>query len=121
VRSRDLARKLIAVCDVWPRGVAPADASTPVASDVPALLLSGALDPVTPPAYAAEVAKTFSHSKQVVARGYGHVVTPRACGPRLVAAFIDDPGFATLPTSCVDYFEHSERSPLWPDRLGPQS
>ncbi len=120
VRARELARRLLAVCDVWPHGDAPADARAPVQSDVPVLLLSGGLDPVTPPSYAAEVARTLSHSRHIVARGYGHIVTPHACGPRLVAAFVDDPSFATLPTSCVDYFEHSARTPLWPDRLAPQ-
>ncbi len=120
VRSRELARALLSVCEVWPRGDVPTDAATPVTSDVPALLISGGLDPVTPPAYGAEVARTLSHSRHVVARGYGHIVTPHACAPRLVAAFIDDPSFASLPSACIDYFEHSARTPLWPDRLAPQ-
>ena len=120
IRSRDLARQLIAVCDVWPRGQVPADAATPVVSDVPALLLAGGLDPVTPPSYAVEVARTLSHSKVVVARGYGHIVTSHACAPRLVASFVDDPTFAKLPSSCIGYFEHSAAAPLWPDRLAPQ-
>ncbi len=64
---------------------------TPVESDVPALILSGGLDPVTPPANGAEVAKTLSASRHIVARGYGHIVSPHACGPRLIAAFVDDP------------------------------
>jgi hypothetical protein len=36
----------------------------------------------------------------------------------LIAAFIDDPSFATLPASCVEHFEKSTRPPVWPDRLG---
>jgi pimeloyl-ACP methyl ester carboxylesterase len=120
VRSRELARALLSVCDVWPRGDAPADAATPVVSDVPALLISGGLDPVTPPPYGAEVARALSHSRHIVALGYGHIVTPHACAPRLVAAFIDDPSFASLPSACVDHFERSVRTPLWPDRLAPQ-
>jgi pimeloyl-ACP methyl ester carboxylesterase len=120
VRSRELARRLVGVCDVWPRGEMPPDATTPVTSDAPVLLLSGGLDPVTPPAYAEEVARTLSHSRHIVARGYGHIVTPHACAPRLVAAFIDDPTFGELPPSCVEYLERSERTPLWPDRLEPK-
>ncbi len=120
VRSKALAERALAVCDVWPKGVAPADAATPVTSDVPVLILSGGLDPVTPPANGAEVAKTLVNSRHVVARGYGHIVSPHACGPRLIAAFIDDPTFATLPASCVEHLEKSTRPPLWPDRLGPQ-
>jgi pimeloyl-ACP methyl ester carboxylesterase len=121
VRSKALAVRALAVCDVWPRGTVPADAKTPVRSDVPVLILSGGLDPVTPPANGAEVAKTLPASRHIVARGYGHIVSPHACGPRLIAAFIDDPGFATLPASCVGHFENSTRPPIWPDRLGARS
>ncbi len=118
VRTASLARRALAVCDVWPKGTAPADAATPVTSDVPVLILSGGLDPVTPPANGALVAKTLSNSRHVVARGYGHIVTPHACGPQLVAAFIDDPTFAKLPKDCVEHFENSVAPALWPDRLG---
>ena len=118
MRTASLARRALAVCDVWPKGTAPADAATPVTSDVPVLILSGGLDPVTPPANGALVAKTLSNSRHVVARGYGHIVTPHACGPQLVAAFIDDPTFAKLPKDCVEHFENSVAPALWPDRLG---
>ena len=119
VRSKALAERALAVCDVWPKGSAPADAAKPVRSAMPVLILSGALDPVTPPANGAEVAKTLPSSRHIVARGYGHIVSPHACGPRLVAAFLDDPDFSSLPPSCIDYFEKSTRPPLWADRLGP--
>ena len=119
--AKALAERALAVCAGWPKGASPADATTPVSSDVPVLILSGGLDPVTPPANGAEVARTLPASRHIVARGYGHIVSPHACGPRLIAAFIDDPTFATLPKSCVDYFEQSDRPPLWPDRLGARS
>ena len=118
VRSRALAMRALAVCDVWPKGKAPAGSALPVESPTPVLILSGGLDPVTPPANGAEVAKTLPASRHIVARGYGHIVSPHACAPRLIAAFIDDPSFATLPASCVEHFEKSVRPPLWPDRLG---
>ena len=118
-RVAAFAPKVLAVCDVWPRRRVPADATTPVVTAIPTLLVSGGLDPVTPPAYAEEVAKTLSNHKHVVAAGYGHIVTPHACGPRLVAAFVDRAGFDTLPSSCLEHFAGSKRPPLWPGRLGP--
>jgi pimeloyl-ACP methyl ester carboxylesterase len=118
VRTRAIAERTLAVCDVWPKGRAPADSATTVKSNVPTLILSGGLDPVTPPAYGDEVAKSLPNSRHVVARGYGHIVSPHACAPRLIAAFIDDPTFTKLPASCVEHFEKSTRPPLWPDRLG---
>jgi len=118
-RIATLAPKILSVCDIWPRGRQPADATTPVVTDIPTLLVSGGLDPVTPPAYAEEVAKALSHHEHVVANGYGHIVSPQACGPRLVAAFVDRAGFDTLPPSCIEHFANSRRPPLWPDRLAP--
>jgi pimeloyl-ACP methyl ester carboxylesterase len=118
LQTRALAERVLAVCDVWPRGKAPADATQAVASDVPVLILSGGLDPVTPPANGDVVAKTLPNSRHVVARGYGHGVSPQACAPRLIGAFVADPSFATLPASCVEHFEQSVAPPVWPDRLG---
>ena len=37
------------ICSVWPTGVLDEDFKTPLASDLPVLLLSGEADPVTPP------------------------------------------------------------------------
>ena len=119
-RVRALARRALAVCDQWRKGSVPSDFTEPVASDVPVLLLSGALDPVTPTAYADQVAKGFPNSRQVVARGFGHIVSLTPCGPRLIAAFVDTAGFASLPQSCIDFFALSRRPPMWPDRLAPQ-
>jgi pimeloyl-ACP methyl ester carboxylesterase len=84
------------------------------------VLLSGGLDPVTPPAYGDEVAKGFPNSRHVIAAGFGHIVSPHACAPRLIAAFVDAGGFATLDAACVDFLSRSKRPPSWPDRLAPQ-
>lgn len=117
--TQHLARQLIAVCGIWPRGTAAPDSAVPVRSDKPVLLISGGMDPVTPPAYGAEVAKGFPNSKHIVAPGYGHIVSPQACGPRLIAAFVDHAGFAKLPETCVTHFERSVPPPPWPNRLAP--
>jgi pimeloyl-ACP methyl ester carboxylesterase len=120
LRTRAIAENVIAVCSVWPRGHAPADFAQPVVSAKPVLLFSGALDPVTPPANGELVAKTLTNSRHIIATGFGHVVSPNACGPRLIASFVDEAGFAKLADSCVEYFARSRPPPLWPDRLAPQ-
>jgi len=48
-------------------------------------------------------------------------VSPHACTPRLIGAFIDEAGFTKLPQTCVDFLERSQRPPSWPDRLAPQT
>ena len=121
LRTKALAQRALAVCAVWPKGVAAADAT-----DAGQERRAGADSFRRPrsghaPANGAEVAKTLPASRHIVARGYGHIVSPHACAPRLIAAFIDDPTFATLPASCVEHFEKSRRPPLWPDRLGART
>lgn len=120
-QTRSLVRDVLAACDLWPRGTMPADFAQPVHSDVPVLLLSGGLDPVTPPAYATEVAATLSRSRSIVAPGLGHIVSAHTCGPQLLAKFVDRAGFDTLPAACVKFFESTTPPPLWTSTLGPAS
>ena len=117
-QTRELIGDVLAVCDFWPRGTMPADFATPVTSGIPVLLLSGGLDPVTPPAYAAEVAKTLAQSRALVAPGFGHIVSSRACGPQLLAKFVDRAGFDTLPSSCVEFLQGTTAPLLWSNALG---
>jgi len=120
VRAESLANRIIAVCDVWPKGAMPADFATPVRSDVPVLLLSGALDPVTPPKYGDAVAKMLPNSRHVVAGGVGHIASSHGCAPRLIASFVDSASLADLPAGCIDQLAKGVRPPMWPDRLAPQ-
>lgn len=95
-----MPRALGAACAVWPRGEA-GPATAPVESDVPALLLSGERDPVTPPAYGEAVAAGLPNSLHLVAPGQGHNVFFRGCLPALVAEFLEAGGAAGLDASCV--------------------
>lgn len=89
-------------CSVWPKGVVSEDFHAPLVTDVPTLLLSGEFDPVTPPRYAEEVAKSLANSRHLVGRGQGHILLARGCTPRLVGEFVDklDPG--GLDASCLE-------------------
>jgi len=60
------------LCRIWPHGPIDADFHAPLESDVPALLLSGSDDPVTPPAFADLAARGFSHGLSIVLGGFGH-------------------------------------------------
>jgi pimeloyl-ACP methyl ester carboxylesterase len=120
LRSPALAERNLAACDGWPRPAPPVDFNAPLTSDTPVLILSGGLDPVTPPANAKRIAETLRNSRHVIAAGYGHIVSPHACAPRLIEKFIDEAGFGTLPKSCLDYFATSTRPPLFASLLQPQ-
>ncbi len=120
LRSGALVASTFEVCALWPQAESAPDLAATVTSDVPALLLSGGFDPVTPPAGAAAVAATLSNSRQVVARGSGHIVSTYACVPRLIAEFVAAASAASLSAACIDFLAATDPPPLWPDRLGPQ-
>jgi len=120
LRAPALARTNLAACDGWPRPALPPDFNAPLASDKPVLILSGGLDPVTPPANGKRVAETLPNSRHVIAAGYGHIVSSHACAPRLIEKFIDDAGFDTLPQSCLDHLATSTRPPIFTSLLQTQ-
>ncbi len=117
LRAPSLATRNFAACDGWPRPPLPPDFYAPLTSAVPTLILSGGLDPVTPPANGEIVSKSLSNSRHVIAPGYGHIVSPHACAPRLIEKFIDAAGFATLPQPCLDYLATSKRPPIFSSLL----
>ncbi len=63
---------LRAQCAVWPRGAMPPDFHAPLHASQPALLLSGELDPVTPPRYGEAVRRTLPNSRHFTLKGQGH-------------------------------------------------
>ena len=93
---------LVDLCDIWPAGVMDDDLHAPLASDHPVLLLSGELDPVTPPAWAEEARTGLSNSRHVVAPGQGHGAAIRGCLPRLLADFVDAESFDDVDFGCVE-------------------
>ncbi|MCL2873069.1 MAG: alpha/beta hydrolase [Betaproteobacteria bacterium] len=107
-------------CARWPTATLPSDWSAPVVNDsVPVLLLSGALDPVTPPTYAAEAAQTLAKRRLITAAGIGHIVSTQACAPQMLAAFVKTADLSALPPACVEHLENSAPPLLWSNRLAP--
>ena len=79
-----------AACAHWPRGDVPPAFYTIPRSEVPVLLLSGGLDPVTPPRHAERAAKALGpKARSVVVANNGHNVTAIACMRDAVFHFID--------------------------------
>ena len=97
----------LAQCSVWPHGTMPRDFHDAVRSSKPVLLLSGELDPVTPPRYGDEASRTLTNSRHFVFRGQGHSVMGVGCGPRLVAEFIAAADAQALDGRCLDQLQYS--------------
>lgn len=103
-------------CEVWPAANMDEAYHDSVESDVPVLVLSGELDPVTPPHWGDQAAGTLPNSRHVVVPGIGHGTTPMGCVPNLIAEFIDEGTAEDLDASCV---ERHRRPPFFLTNAGP--
>lgn len=105
VRGTDLGRSEIdtwrRMCSRWPRGPLPAGVARVQPLQVPALILSGDLDPVTPPRWGEVMKKHFPGALHVVVPGTGHNTSTTGCVPDLIAGFIAQGSAAGLDTACV--------------------
>jgi pimeloyl-ACP methyl ester carboxylesterase len=99
--GRALVDDFVNACRTWPRGKVPPDFYDPVRSDVPALILSGGIDPATPPRHAEQVAATLPHARHFVAPRVGHGVSLHGCAPRLIDTFVRTPS-AALDGKCLE-------------------
>ena len=99
--GNDFSRYLAAQCAVWPKGTRPAGFRAPLKTAVPALLLSGEFDPVTPPRYGDAVVKSLPKGRHLILRGQGHNVIGVGCMPKLMGEFIDTADAGKLDVKCL--------------------
>jgi pimeloyl-ACP methyl ester carboxylesterase len=100
--GRALVDDFIRACGIWPRGEVPADYYEPVKSNVPVLVLSGGIDPATPPRHGELVASWLPNAKHLVATNLGHGVSLHGCAPRLLETFINKASTAELDGKCLE-------------------
>ena len=92
---------LVDNCAAWEVPAAQSTVNQPVSSSVPALLLAGTFDPVTPPAWAELAAGTLSRSWPVVVPGAAHgVLGTSYCVDDIVGDFLAAPD-VLLYTGCT--------------------
>ncbi len=86
----DFAKLYQRVCAAWPRGEVPADFYRVLPSASPVLVLSGGVDPVTPPRHGERVAQALGpNALHVVVPNAGHGVMSLGCMRDVVFRFID--------------------------------
>jgi hypothetical protein len=94
-------RRMVSTCREWPRGVLPGNFWTPVRSDIPILLLTGALDHTTPPRYANSVALTLANSQHLVLPNRSHNdVDP--CVSKLIETLVVSGSAEGLDARCAN-------------------
>ncbi len=104
------------VCAWWPAGETPTDFHQPFESDVPVLLMSGGLDPVTPPSYGEQALAQFDRGRHLVAEGRGHIVITSPCLSSIATEFVRTASVDGLDVDCMDRIGHE---PFFLDLLGP--
>ena len=96
-------RSQLAVCEAWPQRPLDPSWGEAVRSSAPVLMLSGDLDPVTPPHWAEALRESLPNSR--------HVIVPRthfvrdACTRDVTAEFLRTADPETLDVGCVGTLE----------------
>lgn len=91
----------IDMCAGWRSSRAPGYWSDPVVSDKPVLLLSGELDPVTPPEWGELARRTLTNSKHLVAPNASHTIASHTCANKIIAKFIEQGSVDNIDGSCL--------------------
>jgi pimeloyl-ACP methyl ester carboxylesterase len=100
----DRIRQQRAACSFWPAAKLPASFWEPVRSVAPVLLLSGWLDPATPPEWSSEASRTFPNSTRVLLRDSSHSsygLSHPECLSRITEDFITNGTGIGLDTRCI--------------------
>lgn len=100
VLGSELIQSYRAACRAWPTAEVDPEFHSPLRSGVPTLILSGALDPVTPPAWGERIARGLSQSMFVLVAAQGHVVGG-GCVMDLQAEFISAASVVGLDGTCT--------------------
>lgn len=99
--GRALVDEFVNACKHWPRAELPADFHEPVRSNAPVLILSGGIDPATPPRHGEAVAATLPNARHAVAPHLSHGVSGRGCAPKLVEEFVRSADARSLDVACL--------------------
>jgi pimeloyl-ACP methyl ester carboxylesterase len=96
-------RMLAEACAAWPAAATEPDAHAPVRADAPVLLVSGELDPNTPPRWADDALRTLPNARHVVLRGVAHGWSNvTQCGADFVADFVRRASVRDLDVRCAE-------------------
>ena len=104
-------------CSVWPRAPLPELYRQDVRSEAPALVLSGDIDPITPPRWGQAMSEILPNSLHLVAPNTGHNVSPVGCAPELIAQFVQQGTLDGIDGSCLDEIQ---RPSFFVDSYGPR-
>lgn len=90
------------VCPLWPQYRPSETFYQPVTADIPTLILSGNLDPVTPPSNGEYSANTLPNNHHIVVENAAHTVAMSTCASDIINEFLTSLKPNELDESCLD-------------------
>jgi len=90
----------LGACKLWPRGAVNASVHQPLVSSIPALIVSGELDPATPPRFGNEVARTLKNALHLIIRYGSHSGDTGGCQEKVMSEFVREGSVAKLDHGC---------------------
>jgi pimeloyl-ACP methyl ester carboxylesterase len=93
----------VRACEVWGRGIIQDTFRVPITSDIPTLVISGGVDPITPPHWGELVIQQMSQAQHLVIPQMAHGVrglTDTACFYKLIDQFFRKPN-SEVTKDCI--------------------
>ncbi|GLP95427.1 alpha/beta hydrolase [Paraferrimonas sedimenticola] len=100
--GREMLKLFDAACPIWDMPPAPEQFSEVLKTDKPVLLLSGQMDPATPPSWGELATVGLTNAKHLVSPYAAHGVAMQTCANRLIADFINAGTLEALELECFD-------------------
>ncbi|MBA6389610.1 alpha/beta fold hydrolase [Colwellia sp. BRX10-3] len=89
-------------CAAWPTYQPSADFYQTVTADIPTLIMSGELDPVTPASNGEKSHVNLPNSHHIISKNNAHIVASTTCGIKIVNEFLDKQTPKELDESCLE-------------------
>ena len=94
----------VRACNLWPEAEMPSWYWDPVTATTPTLILSGRMDPITPPSYGEKVAATLPNSTHLIIPHLAHLpegLSDMDCFEETIRAFLDNSSVDMFDTACL--------------------
>ncbi len=95
-------------CPLWPKYEVDKNFTQSVTANIPTLILSGDLDPVTPPSNGDKSAATLPNTHHIVSKNSAHIVASTVCGVSIVNEFLNTLSPKTVDDSCLNELPSEE-------------
>nr|WP_144214424.1 alpha/beta hydrolase [Shewanella donghaensis] len=100
--SRTMLEGLEETCKVWSIPTVDDSFSDAIESDIPTLLLSGELDPATPPSWGDMATEKLTNAKHFTSQYSTHGVAYQSCGNDLIADLVRSGSVDNIDGECLE-------------------